>query len=224
MDGREWRAHGQRQAKDNAGPVRTADAGRLLRQEPVWLRLAESVAITAVPSALMRAFDERYGVIFSKYDLSCALERQNSLECAGYSRDDAAKIGINIILWFLATYPKSAEIEVKFDAKRKAAMSEVGLSVDAVQKGMSTDATATLMKVVDSIRKLPEVQFTARERQLRSTRDFQRNAGIRGRILRRRLQAGRSGARRNDLHLHGFRGDLDPARKQPAVVVRGFIR
>lgn len=46
-------------------------------------------------------FDERYGVIFSKYDLSCALERQNSLECAGYTRDDAAKIGINIILFSL---------------------------------------------------------------------------------------------------------------------------
>ena len=43
----------------------------------------------------------RYGVIFSKYDLSCALERQNSLECTGYSRDDAAKIGINIVLFSL---------------------------------------------------------------------------------------------------------------------------
>jgi hypothetical protein len=44
---------------------------------------------------------ERYGVIFSKYDLSCALERQNSLECAGYARDDAAKIGINVVLFSL---------------------------------------------------------------------------------------------------------------------------
>jgi hypothetical protein len=44
---------------------------------------------------------ERYGVIFSKYDLSCALERQNSLECTGYARDDAAKIGINVVLFSL---------------------------------------------------------------------------------------------------------------------------
>jgi hypothetical protein len=43
----------------------------------------------------------RYGVIFSKYDLSCALERQNSLECTGYARDDAAKIGINVVLFSL---------------------------------------------------------------------------------------------------------------------------
>lgn len=43
----------------------------------------------------------RYGVIFSKYDLSCALERHNSLECAGYNRDDAARIGINVILFSL---------------------------------------------------------------------------------------------------------------------------
>jgi hypothetical protein len=46
-------------------------------------------------------FGTRYGVIFSKYDLSCALERQNSLECTGYSRDDAAKIGINVVLFSL---------------------------------------------------------------------------------------------------------------------------
>ncbi|MBL9093073.1 MAG: DUF4159 domain-containing protein [Planctomycetaceae bacterium] len=44
---------------------------------------------------------DRYGVIFSKYDLSCALERHNSLECPGYDRDDAAKIGINVILFSL---------------------------------------------------------------------------------------------------------------------------
>jgi len=43
----------------------------------------------------------RYGVIFSRYDLSCALERQNSLECVGYSRDDAARIGINVVLFSL---------------------------------------------------------------------------------------------------------------------------
>ncbi|MGC3969450.1 MAG: DUF4159 domain-containing protein [Pirellulales bacterium] len=46
-------------------------------------------------------FGTRYGVIFSKYDLSCALERHNSLQCAGYNRDDAARIGINVILFSL---------------------------------------------------------------------------------------------------------------------------
>lgn len=57
--------------------------------------------VQAPPELEGLQFGTRYGVVFSKYDLSCALERQNSLECAGYSRDDAAKIGINIILYSL---------------------------------------------------------------------------------------------------------------------------
>jgi prenyltransferase beta subunit len=46
-------------------------------------------------------FGDRYGVIFSRFDLSCALEKQNSLECRGYIREDAAKIGLNILLYSL---------------------------------------------------------------------------------------------------------------------------
>ncbi|MBL8827709.1 MAG: DUF4159 domain-containing protein [Planctomycetaceae bacterium] len=44
---------------------------------------------------------DRYAVVFSPYDLSCALERHDSLECTGYIREDAAKIGLNIILYSL---------------------------------------------------------------------------------------------------------------------------
>ena len=44
---------------------------------------------------------KRYGVIFSPYDLSCALEKQDSLECQGYVREDAARIGLNVILYAL---------------------------------------------------------------------------------------------------------------------------
>jgi hypothetical protein len=44
---------------------------------------------------------QRYAVIFSPYDLSCALERHESLECPGYIREDAARIGINIVLYAL---------------------------------------------------------------------------------------------------------------------------
>jgi hypothetical protein len=57
--------------------------------------------INAAPELEGVQFGTRYGVVFSKYDLSCALERHNSLECAGYSRDDAARIGINVILFSL---------------------------------------------------------------------------------------------------------------------------
>ncbi len=43
----------------------------------------------------------RYAVVFSPYDLSCALESNASLECKGYVRADAARIGTNIILFAL---------------------------------------------------------------------------------------------------------------------------
>jgi hypothetical protein len=44
---------------------------------------------------------DRWGVIFSQYDISCALEKRDSLECRGYTRDDAARLGLNIILYSL---------------------------------------------------------------------------------------------------------------------------
>lgn len=44
---------------------------------------------------------DRYAVIFSPYDLSCALENHESLECEGYTRKDAARIGLNVLLYSL---------------------------------------------------------------------------------------------------------------------------
>jgi hypothetical protein len=46
-------------------------------------------------------FQDRWGVIFSPYDLSCALEKRDSLECRGYTREDAARIGLNVVLYSL---------------------------------------------------------------------------------------------------------------------------
>lgn len=43
--------------------------------------------------------DGRYAVIYSKYDISCALERQASVACAGYVDDDAVRIALNIVLY-----------------------------------------------------------------------------------------------------------------------------
>jgi hypothetical protein len=61
-----------------------------------------SAAIKKVPPELEGVkFDDRWGVIFSPYDLSCALEKRDSLECRGYTREDAARIGINVILYSL---------------------------------------------------------------------------------------------------------------------------
>ena len=44
---------------------------------------------------------DRWAVIFSPYDLSCALEKQNSLQCAGYGSDDAERIALNLLLYSL---------------------------------------------------------------------------------------------------------------------------
>jgi hypothetical protein len=46
-------------------------------------------------------WDDRYVAIFSPYDLSCALENSQSLECKGYLRDDAVRIATNIVLYAL---------------------------------------------------------------------------------------------------------------------------
>lgn len=41
----------------------------------------------------------RYIVIFSPNDISCALESKHSMQCRGYVREDAFRIGINMILF-----------------------------------------------------------------------------------------------------------------------------
>ena len=44
---------------------------------------------------------DRYAVIFSPYDISCALESHESMECEGYIKQDAGRIGINVLLYSL---------------------------------------------------------------------------------------------------------------------------
>ncbi len=43
--------------------------------------------------------DGRYAVVYSRYDISCALENQASLACDGYVEEDAMKLAINIVLY-----------------------------------------------------------------------------------------------------------------------------
>ncbi len=45
--------------------------------------------------------DGRLAVVFSPYDISCALENHASLDCKGYITEDAAALGTNIILFAL---------------------------------------------------------------------------------------------------------------------------
>ncbi|QDT16118.1 DUF4159 domain-containing protein [Alienimonas californiensis] len=48
-------------------------------------------------------------VIYSKYDISCALERQTTAACAGYLPEDALKIGINALRYALLRDPVAPE-------------------------------------------------------------------------------------------------------------------
>lgn len=45
--------------------------------------------------------DDHMAVIFSPYDISCAMENSTSLECKGYIKQDAAKLATNVILYAL---------------------------------------------------------------------------------------------------------------------------
>ncbi len=57
--------------------------------------------VSAVPRLEGLLIDDRYAVIFSPYDMSCALENTPSLECQGYIPEDATRIGINLVLYAL---------------------------------------------------------------------------------------------------------------------------
>lgn len=69
----------------------TTQAGSLTVEESVGEPVLEGIKI-----------GERYVVIYSKYDISCALEQQNTQTCAGYSRLDAARIATNMVVYALA--------------------------------------------------------------------------------------------------------------------------
>jgi hypothetical protein len=43
--------------------------------------------------------DGRLAVLYSKYDISCALERQATLSCEGYLPEDAVKLATNLVLY-----------------------------------------------------------------------------------------------------------------------------
>lgn len=59
-------------------------------------------AIREVPPELEGIrFDDRWGIVFSQYDISCALEKRQTLECRGYLPEDAARLGLNILLYSL---------------------------------------------------------------------------------------------------------------------------
>lgn len=71
-------------------------------------RMQETVGETAASSMNVREVDPllegieldgRLAVIYSKYDISCALERQAAGNCEGYLPEDAVKLATNIVLY-----------------------------------------------------------------------------------------------------------------------------
>lgn len=62
---------------------------------------AKAVVCKVPPDLEGIKLGDRWGVVFSPYDLSCALEKQNTPECRGYTREDAARIGLNVVLYSL---------------------------------------------------------------------------------------------------------------------------
>jgi hypothetical protein len=54
------------------------------------------------PPVLERlVYKQRTVCIFSPYDISCALESRGSTQCLGYAREDAARIGVNMIMYLI---------------------------------------------------------------------------------------------------------------------------
>ena len=69
---------------------------------------------TAPVLEMLTLANGRLAVVFSPYDLSCALENAAPSQCLGYSKDDASKIAVNVVLYGL----QNAESEVAETAGR----------------------------------------------------------------------------------------------------------
>ena len=76
--------------------VTRRDPQKRAAKDPLQARLRK-----VQPSLEGLKVGDRYAVVFSPYDISCALEKHESLQCNGYIRDDAAKIGLNVVMYSL---------------------------------------------------------------------------------------------------------------------------
>jgi hypothetical protein len=81
--------HDIRQVRRRA-PAADAQPGAIDNKESVGEPFLEGIEI-----------DGRYAVVYSKYDISCALERQSTPNCLGYVGEDAVKIAVDVVLYAL---------------------------------------------------------------------------------------------------------------------------
>lgn len=72
--------------------LRQPDIGR--EDQPAAARLRE-----VEPQLEGIKIKDRWAVIFSPYDISCALEQHESVQCRGYSRDDATRLWLNVVTY-----------------------------------------------------------------------------------------------------------------------------
>ncbi|MCA9040541.1 MAG: DUF4159 domain-containing protein [Planctomycetaceae bacterium] len=87
-------------------PLFTAEVGhdlsRVRRRQPLAGKnsnVSSSDVVVGEPFLEAVEFNGRFPIIYSKYDISCALQKQASIACAGYIPEDAARIGVNIVLY-----------------------------------------------------------------------------------------------------------------------------
>ena len=71
-------------------------AGRGGANQPLRTRV-----LKVEPELEAMEIDGRLAVIFSPYDISCALEQHEALQCRGYTQRDAARIGLNVLMYSL---------------------------------------------------------------------------------------------------------------------------
>ncbi|MCH2113586.1 MAG: DUF4159 domain-containing protein [Pirellulales bacterium] len=80
------------------------DIRQVSRRDPVQQRADEPLRTRVrrvEPEVEGISINGRWAVLFSPYDISCALEQHESLECRGYTREDAARIGLNVLMYTL---------------------------------------------------------------------------------------------------------------------------
>ena len=80
------------------------DLSTVTRREPEQRAAGQPMttrSIDAAPVLEVLEIEGRLAVIFSPFDISCAMENTPSLECKGYIKEDAAKIGVNVLLYGL---------------------------------------------------------------------------------------------------------------------------
>jgi len=74
------------------------------RREPIRVapdKPLETMPRQVEPQLLGVKLGDRYVVIFSEFDISCAMENHSSPECRGYVHEDALKLGVNAVLYSL---------------------------------------------------------------------------------------------------------------------------